>query len=100
MIWFCARLHFRAVVGEAPGDRDLHEVSFRLLRARDEEDAAARAEALGRVEEHEYANEQGQAVRWRLVRVLDVQSLDETAIFDGVEVYSRLEVGPGGWASD
>lgn len=100
MIWYCARLHFRAVVGEAPGEGDLHEVSFRVLRAHDEDHAAVRAEAIGRAEEHEYANDQGQTVRWRLLRVLDVQSLDETAIFDGIEVYSRLEVGPGGWASD
>ena len=88
--WHSAKLLFEARIdGAIPAD-GLREESIRILQATSNEEALRRAEQLGRAAEHEYSNEAGQLARWCFVGVLEVQSLDESVIVDGTEVFSTL----------
>lgn len=68
----------------------LTEESIRLVIAPDGNAAREKAESLGRQSEHDYLNEDGARVSWKFVSVVDVQEFCEDEIYDGVEVYSRL----------
>jgi hypothetical protein len=89
MTWYSAKLLFKTDKIE-DSQPCMIEESIRLIQATDEEEAQARAEALGRAEEHSYANETGQLVYWRFIEVMEIQDLGEDEISDGIEVYSRL----------
>lgn len=92
--WYAAKLLSRVEVDDHRKERTLLEESIRILRATDERDASARSEALGRAEQVEYENFEGRTVRWRFVKVLEIQDLSETKLSDGMEVFSRLRWAP------
>lgn len=86
--WFSARLLFEAEVnGGVPRD-GLQEESFRLIRANDGAAAEACAREVGEREEHSYANAEGQTVRWRFIRVVEVQEISDSELQHGTEVFS------------
>jgi hypothetical protein len=88
-MWYTAKLLFRSGIPHGDG-RVLEEVSYRLIRADDEAAARSKAAALGRAEQHEYENDQGEVVAWRFLEVAELQDLCEAEIRDGMEVFSRL----------
>ena len=88
--WYSARVLFESRIDGVALSGAILEESVRVLKAKDEAEARARAEEVARGAEHGYANEQGQTVSWHLVAVLDVQDLCETEIQDGTEVFSRM----------
>lgn len=90
MSWYSAVLLFECVVGEDVGGGALVEESTRLLQAGDDAEANVRAEQLGRDEEHEYLNASGALVRWKFVRVLELQDLCTDSLEHGTEVFSRM----------
>ena len=87
---YFACLLFESHVSDGRDDPRLTDESIRLVIADDEIAAREKAEAFGKESEHEYLNEDGARVAWRLVCVVDVQEFCDEAIDDGVEVYSRL----------
>jgi hypothetical protein len=87
---YSANLLFRANVDDYSGTQPLCEGSLRVLVADSDEDARARAEQIGRAAQHSYLNEAGKEVRWVFVSVLELQDLCESALLDGMEVFSRL----------
>ena len=93
-MWFSARVLFESQVGPR-GDSALQEESFRLIQARDELEAKAKAMRLGETEQHEYTNDAGETVKWRFVEVLEIQDLCEQEIYDGMEVFSLMK-----WKAD
>src|SRR5947207_1307665 len=88
-MWYGARLLFESSIPDERG-RVLREESIRLVQAHDESEARAKAIALGNSEQHDYENAYGATVRWRFVSVLEIQDLCEPNVFDGMEVFSRL----------
>lgn len=90
--WFSTRLRLLAVA-------ERREVFFRMdcvhvFRAADWDAAFQRAIQLGRGHEHEYANDAGRLVQWKLDAVLTLDMVN-TDDLDGAEVYSEMdEVDP------
>ena len=41
-----------------------------------------------------YANEDGKAVSWKFVDVMEVQEVNDEDLVSGTEVFSRLVLGP------
>ena len=90
MSWFSARLLFESEVRDDQQVDPLCEESIRMIEANDKLEAERRAEEVGTANEHEYLNDHGVAVRWRFVRVMEIQDLCESTISHGTEVYSRV----------
>lgn len=90
--WFSTRLRLLAVTGDCT-------VSFQMecvhvFRSADWGAAFERALELGRGHEHEYPNETGSPVQWRMDAVLTLD-LITSDVLDGAEVYSEInEVDP------
>ncbi len=89
-MWFSARLLFRSSVHDGAETPPLYEESIIIVRGEDDAGASAEAERIGLANEHSYLNPEGLEVRWRFVRLLELQELGETELTSGVEVYSRL----------
>lgn len=89
-MWFSARLLFRSDVDDGAAIPPLYEESIILVEGEDEGRARAEAERIGLANEHSYLNPDGVEVRWRFVRLLEVQDIGEAELSSGVEVYSRL----------
>ena len=94
--WYTALILSRAEVeGEDPdGDDVLHDWTWRLIRAEFEGDAREAAERYARAAEVTYANEDGKAVSWKFVDVMEVQEVNDEDLVSGTEVFSRLVLGP------
>ena len=90
MSWFSARIIYVCILGNGQESRGLREESIRVLLADSEAAARQRAEVIGRQNEHEYRNSEGNLVSWRFVVVEEVQDLSEDEIVDGTEVFSRM----------
>lgn len=85
-MWYSTKL--RWVVLVEPEGATRYSDSVLLLQAEDFEHARARALELGRKQEEEYTNPDGQRVRWRLKEIVSLDQLGDT-IRDGMEVYSE-----------
>ncbi|GAA2798114.1 DUF4288 domain-containing protein [Crossiella cryophila] len=86
MTRYCAVIILSAHIGDTA---TLHQENIVLLDADSLESARARAQAHGRAGEHEYRNGDGELVVWRLTAVVDVAEVDDQALGDGAEVYTR-----------
>ena len=62
-----------------------------LINVLEGQQPSQKAETIAKKNEHEYDNENGERVVWRLVSVLEIQDLCEETLYDGIEVYSHLE---------
>ena len=93
MTWYGVRLVMRSTIDGISSEADLFEESIRVILADSAGEAAAQAEELGHSGAHEYRNDAQQLVRWELVRVAEVQELDNVRLTSGDEVFSRLCVG-------
>ena len=88
--WFSVRLLFVSEIQGADNQDRLCEESIILVQERDEAEAKKAAERFASAMRQEYANEQGETVKWRFIGVLEVQDLCEAKIVNGAEVWSRL----------
>ena|SRR5688500_12641229 len=68
----------------------LQELAIHVLSAAHEDEAKVRAEAIGRARETNYKNRNGESVRDIFTRVVEVQSLIDEHLFDGMEVASWM----------
>ena len=69
----------------------LWDMSFLLVKARNEAEATRRAEVLARKAEVSYVGGTGHRVSWRFARVLEAYDPSVWSLSDGVEVYTRLK---------
>lgn len=88
--WFSVRLLFVSDIEGAVNDERLCEESIVVVKAADEESARLAAERVAVTNESEYPNDQGEKVRWRFVRVLEIQDLCEATLTHGAEVWSKM----------
>jgi hypothetical protein len=86
--WFVAVLLLRAEVEGRSAAEALVDHQVRLVQASSTPAALERAEVIGRAEEHAYANERGEQVRWRFLGLHDLVALEAGALADGGELYS------------
>ena len=87
--FYSARLVFAILVDNGrPRRRQTYNESVVVFRARSFAHAFKRALALGRAAETQYPNRRGQAVRWALTEVLNLDRVGSSV--DGREVASRL----------
>lgn len=87
--WFAVSILFKSVHQRPSKDEALWEESIRLIQAATEEDAARRAEALGKRAEVEYKVTDDN-VRWTFVKVERVCEIDQQKLVDGIELFSRF----------
>lgn len=88
--WYSTKILFKSeVIGENPPPH-CYEESIRVFLAVDDAEAEDKAREIGEGNEHKYRNENGEEVNWRFVKVIEVQSLCENEITDGMEVFSTL----------
>lgn len=87
--WFSASLLFRSVHQQPRQGEVLWEESIRLIQASTEEEAAQRAEALGKRTEAQYKVKDDK-VRWTFVRIERVCEIDPQQLTDGTELFSRF----------
>jgi hypothetical protein len=90
--WFSARLRY-AILVEAKG-LDGYMDSVFIFQSSDFDNAFQRALAVGRAQEREYLNGEGNRVRWRLASVVSLDVLPD--LLDGAEVYSEPVPANGG----
>ena len=91
--WFIAVLVLQSRVGTWDDD-PLVDHQVRIVRAADAEGAYRRALELGRGEETEYKNEDGERVSWQFLGLSCLDRLHEDPV-DGLEVYSWRTRGGG-----
>src|SRR5690242_12000394 len=85
--WFSAKVRVICLVEGAGAT--MQDESVHVFRASGVDGAFARALQLGREQEGEYLNSDGERVRWRFDRVLTLDALGAEDL-DGVEVHSEL----------
>ncbi len=89
MDYYCARLCVVVLVDDGkPRKRNTCDYAFVVFRARDYEQALARALALGKQQETRYKNAKGQWVRWAFAEVETLKRLGRSV--DGQDVGSVL----------
>jgi hypothetical protein len=87
--WYVAILVVRARVPGVPPEASLSDLGYTLIQAESPELAHARALELGERAETAYANSDGQQVVWQFIGLHDLHEVDDDALSDGTEVYSR-----------
>ena len=89
MDYYSARLLFIILIDDGkPRKRNRCDESIVVFKARDFEDAFRRAVEIGRENETDYLNYDGQKVRWAFVAVDGLDHVGKTV--DGMEVASKL----------
>jgi len=83
--WFSAKLRY-AILIEPTGLHRYSDSVF-VFKSTDFEAAFRRALQIGREQEEEYLNSDGNRVRWKLASVISLDGLQE--LIDGAEVYSE-----------
>jgi hypothetical protein len=94
-MWYAVKMLFATEIDNAESPRPLFEKSIRLFEASSEAEAIQKAVITGKTARLTYENDQGERVSWKFVRLVEVQDLCETTLYDGVEVFSELS-----WSDD
>lgn len=100
--WFIVTLLYESVHEGKPKQVDenydslnkTYEESHILLKAMSSEEAYIQGEKFGLENEHNYENEYGEKVYWKLVKILDCYELLDDELKMGTEVYSRFIIAP------
>lgn len=87
---FAVHLLFSLEVQASDPGQPLQELAIHVLSAANSDEAQARGETLGRNREHSYANCYGELVCDTFHAVVEVQSLLDDSLSDGMEVTSWL----------
>ena len=83
---FSVHLTFSLEVLAPDAPEPLKELAIHIVSAPDEDAARARGASIGRARETTYLNGDGETVRDRFHRVVEVQHLSDGALADGMEV--------------
>jgi len=90
-MWYSLESVFVCRVEDIIDDHPLLERKIYLINVLDNEVPDEKANSMGKQLEHEYLNENGERVTWRMKSILEIQELCEKDIYDGMEVFSRLQ---------
>ena len=93
MKWYLVKIVYRIVCGNGNHTPQFDE-QLRLIDAPTEEEAFAKAAAIGKREEDIFCNDKQQLVQWQFVDVAELFCF--TQLIDGAELYSSInEVDDG-----
>ncbi len=87
MNWYIAKIVFRIVCGEGDHTPQFDE-QLRLIQAENEEEAFAKATAIGEKDEESFLNQKNQVVRWQFINIPELHAF---AVADGAEMYSKVQ---------
>lgn len=87
MNWYLAKIVYRILCGEGHHTAQFDE-QLRLVMATNEEEAFAKALAMGRHEEDCFLNNKQQTVCWQFINVSELYLLSN--LIDGAELYSTI----------
>lgn len=87
MNWYLAKIVYRILCGDGDHTAQFDE-QLRLVAAANEEEAFAKALAIGRNEEDCFLNTKQQTVCWQFINVSELYRLSE--LIDGAELYSNI----------
>ena len=88
MNWYLSKLVFKIICGQGQ-HRPQFDEQLRLIEATDEQEAYAKAIALGMQEQESFYNQQQKLVQWSFVNLAELYKL--SGLLDGAELYSRIE---------
>ena len=91
--WFSARVLFVSMIDGHRESDPLCEESIILVNAEGEEDALKEADLVAKAMEHDYENEKGETVAWKLAGIVELQDLCEKSLGHGTEVFSHMFLG-------
>jgi Domain of unknown function (DUF4288) len=87
---FSVSLLFSLEVEARDGPEPLLELAIHVVSAADENEAKVRGEAIGRLCQTSYRNSSGELVRNTFQNVVEVQTLMDDYLFEGMEVASWI----------
>src|SRR3712207_5058680 len=90
MSLFTVSMLFSLEVQARGAPKPLRELAIHVVSAADENEAKDRGEAIGKARETSYKNRNGEVVRDIFKGVVEVQSLVDDHLFDGIEVASWM----------
>lgn len=88
-MWYAASLLFKGSRSPASDAAPLWQESVRLISADSEDEARAKAQRLGQAERLSY-EVSGGTLTWVFERIERIYAIEEAALADGAEVFSRF----------
>jgi hypothetical protein len=85
---YIAKIVFQIVSGNGEHTPQFDE-QLRLIEARTDKEALAKARETGKNEEHSFMNSKSEWVQWKFIDVTDLTLLKEMS--HGTQIYSRIE---------
>ncbi len=92
-MWYSVEALFVCDVPNTPPEEVLYDRTIFLIKTEDEQHVQEKAQHTALSFEVSYKNYEGNEVQWKFVKILQVQDLCEEELYDGVEVFSRLQFG-------
>jgi hypothetical protein len=88
MNWYLSKLVFRIICGEGTHKPQFDE-QLRLINASDEQEAYAKAIAIGAQEQDQFFNQDQKLVQWKFINLAELYKL--SGLLDGAELYSKIQ---------
>jgi hypothetical protein len=92
-MWCSVEALFVCDVPDEPPEEVLYERRIFLIKTEDEQHVQDKAQQVALSFEVSYKNYEDNDVQWKFVKILEIQELYEEELYDGVEVFSRLQFG-------
>ena len=86
MNWYLTKIIFRIICGEGDHTPQFDE-QLRLIEARDEQEAFAKAQSIGLKESDAFINAKEQLVQWKFINISELYQL---SLIDGAELHSKI----------
>ncbi len=91
-MWFSVEALYKCVVVDSTDDQPIFERKIFLIDVPVGSSSVDKANKMAKMFEDKYLNSKVEQVSWQLEQVLDIQDLCEKDLYDGVEVFARLDV--------
>jgi hypothetical protein len=88
MNWYLTKVVFR-IISDKGNHTPQFDEQLRLVKATNEQEAFAKAHAIGLKEEDSFQNSDSKMVRWSFINVAGIQHI--SAFEDGMELYSGIK---------
>jgi hypothetical protein len=91
-MWFSVMAIYECKVENTPDALPLSDRSIFLINVEKGTSPERKAYKIGKQRETSYKNSEGSDVEWHLAEIVEIQDLCEETLYDGVEVFSHLDV--------
>ncbi len=90
-MWYSVEALFQCDDTNEKSKEVLYEKSIFLIKVENEQYVREKAERIAQAFEVDYKNVDNDKVKWEFVKILDIQDICEDELYDGVEVFSKLQ---------